>query len=57
MIVYETEDFRIHEEEFVKDRNGEWLAMAQCDDFVEGRWEPFQTMRKLSKEEIEEYCS
>jgi len=39
--------FRVSEPVVVADRNGRQLRMQTCYDLVEGRWEPFESIRPL----------
>lgn len=47
--IYESDDFRIVSRETAKNAQGETVIMTLCEDLVEGRWEPFYSVRKAKK--------
>jgi hypothetical protein len=46
-IVYQTADFRKYESETLKDHTGKLVIVTVCEDLVEGRWEPFVSVRPV----------
>lgn len=44
---YQTPDFRTYEPEIRKNAKGEMVSMTLCEELVEGRWEPFYSIKPV----------